>query len=135
MPGKADRMRLLDLIAVGLVGLVLIGGGVALAALQISLLAGAQTIVTSSSADKLRRAATLGAHHTLNYNKSDDLAREVLKLTADRGVDVAFDTVGAATLPVNIQALRKGGRMVLCGVTGGSESFSSSASFKGIPTV
>lgn len=32
MPGKADRMRLLDLIAVGLAGLVLIGGGVGRAA-------------------------------------------------------------------------------------------------------
>ena len=98
-----------------------IGGGVALAALQISLLAGAQTIVTSSSADKLIRAAALGAHHTLNYAETEDLAKEVLVLTAGRGVDVAFDTVGAGTLPVNIQALRKGGRMVLCGVTGGSQ--------------
>ena len=40
-------------------------------------------------------------------------------LTGGRGADVAIDTVGAATWETNLQALRPGGRIVLCGVTAG----------------
>src|SRR5262245_34515119 len=46
-----------------------IGGGVALAALQICRDIGARTWVVSSSEDKLRRATELGASETLNRNK------------------------------------------------------------------
>jgi len=37
-------------------------------------------------------------------------------------VDVAFDTVGAATWPIDFAAVRKGGRIVICGVTTGAEA-------------
>jgi len=99
-----------------------IGGGVALAALQFCTLSGAGAIVTSSSEEKLERAGNLGASAAINYRTSPDVAAEVRKLTANRGVDVAFDTVGAATLPVSMAAVRRGGRIVTCGVTGGAEA-------------
>ena len=44
-----------------------IGGGVALWALQFAKLTGAEVLVTSSSDDKLSRAAELGADHTINF--------------------------------------------------------------------
>lgn len=99
-----------------------IGGGVALAALQIAKLAGATAIVTSSSDDKLRRAAALGADGGINYRAAEDVAARVRQLTGGRGVDAAFDSVGAATWPTNFQALRKGGCVVLCGVTSGASA-------------
>ena len=97
-----------------------IGGGAALAALQIAGVIGVETIVTSSSDDKLEKARDLGADHCINY-KTGDVAGDVMSVTNGRGVDVAFDTVGAATLPVNLEVLVKGGRMVICGVTSGAE--------------
>jgi NADPH:quinone reductase-like Zn-dependent oxidoreductase len=98
-----------------------IGGGVALAALQYCGLVGATAIVTSSSDEKLKRAASLGAAHGINY-KTADVAAEVRKLTGERGVDVALDSAGAATLDISMASVRRGGRIVTCGVTGGSKA-------------
>lgn len=95
-----------------------IGGGVALAGLAIARNAGAQVIVTSSSDVKLGKASALGAHHTINY-KTQDVAARVREITRGRGVDIVMDSVGAATWPVDFAAVRRGGKIVLCGVTSG----------------
>jgi len=96
-----------------------IGGGVALAGLGLALMAGAEVIVTSSSTEKLGKASRLGAHHTIDYT-AEDVAARVRQITQGRGVDVAMDSVGAATWPVDFAAVRKGGMIVLCGVTSGA---------------
>jgi len=95
-----------------------IGGGVALAALQLAGLAGARTIVTSSSIDKLTRAADHGANYGIQYGKAN-IVEEILACTGGKGVDLVIDTVGASTWPVNFEVCRKGGRIVHCGVTTG----------------
>ncbi|MHC4519334.1 MAG: zinc-binding dehydrogenase [Planctomycetota bacterium] len=95
-----------------------IGGGAALYTLQLAKLAGMNVIVTSSSDDKLARAVNLGAGHAINYAR-EDVAERVKDITGGRGVDIAVDSVGAATWPVDFGAVRKGGRIVLCGVTTG----------------
>lgn len=95
-----------------------IGGGVALAALQIAKLRGARVWVTSGSDDKLEKAKALGADETLNY-RSVDVAREIRSRTGKRGVDVVIDSVGAATWTQSLGALGKRGRLVSCGATTG----------------
>jgi NADPH:quinone reductase-like Zn-dependent oxidoreductase len=99
-----------------------IGGGVALAALQLAKLAGAEVIVTSSSDEKLSKAGALGADHTVNYRSVDSVATAVKDITGGRGVDVVIDTVGASTWDANFNLVRRGGRIVLCGVTTGAEA-------------
>ncbi len=99
-----------------------IGGGVALAALQFAKAAGARAIVTSSSDDKLEKARHLGADGAINYRTTPDVAAAAREMTGGRGVDVAFDSVGAATWPIDFAAVHKGGRIVLCGVTTGAEA-------------
>ena len=96
-----------------------VGGGVSLAAMQIARLAGASTIVTSSSPAKLERAAALGADHGIDYREAD-VARVVLALTGGRGVDLVIDNVGEATWPASLRAVRRGGRVVTCGATSGA---------------
>jgi NADPH:quinone reductase-like Zn-dependent oxidoreductase len=95
-----------------------IGGGVALAALQIAKQIGARVWVTSSSDEKLARARDLGADETINY-RTTDVAREVRSRTAKRGVDVVVDSVGEATWQSSLGALGKSGRLVTCGATSG----------------
>ncbi|MGI9090247.1 MAG: zinc-binding dehydrogenase [Gemmatimonadaceae bacterium] len=95
-----------------------IGGGVALAALQVAKHIGARVWVTSSSDDKLQRARNLGADETLNY-RSVDVAREIRARTGKRGVDVVIDSVGEATWSSSLGALGKLGRLVTCGATSG----------------
>ena len=99
-----------------------VGGGVALAALQLAKLASAEVVATSSSDGKLARAKELGADHTVNYKTEPDVGACVREATSGRGVDVVFDAVGAATWPVDFSAVRRGGRIVLCGVTSGGNA-------------
>jgi len=94
-----------------------IGGGVALYALQLAKLASACVIVTSSSDEKLESASRIGADDTINYKAVDDVAQCVKDLTSGMGVDIIIDTVGAATWPIDFSAVRRGGKIVLCGVT------------------
>lgn len=91
-----------------------IGGGVALACLILAKVFGAKVIVTSSSDEKLSRAKSLGADHGINYKTGD--------VTTSKGVDVIIDTVGSATWPIDFECVRKGGRIVLCGVTTGANA-------------
>ena len=95
-----------------------IGGGVALAALQIAKHVGARVFVTSGSTQKLERALALGADVLINHQETD-FSREVWKITEKRGIDVIVDNVGAATWDRSIRALAKGGRLVTCGATSG----------------
>lgn len=99
-----------------------IGGGVALAALQIAKQLGARVIVTSSSDAKLARARELGAEVGFNHAACtpDAIAREVRKLTG-AGADVVLDSVGQTTWEASLRALCPGGRLVTCGATSGPE--------------
>jgi len=98
-----------------------VGGGVGTAGLQLGRLVGAEVIVTSSSDAKLAKARDLGAAHTINY-RTADVAAAVRERTDGQGVDVILDSVGAATWQTNFAAIRRGGRIVHCGVTTGAEA-------------
>ncbi|HZI21260.1 MAG TPA: zinc-binding dehydrogenase [Gemmatimonadales bacterium] len=95
-----------------------IGGGVALAALQIAKLKGARVIVTSSSDAKLTAARRHGADFTLNH-RTQKVSQEVRALTEKRGVNVIIDNVGEATWEESLRSLGRGGRLVTCGATAG----------------
>lgn len=95
-----------------------IGGGVALAALQICKQIGAEVWVTSRSEKKLERARAMGADHTLVSGR-DDVAAIIRGATGKAGVDVVLDNVGRATWEQSLRALGKRGRLVTCGATSG----------------
>jgi NADPH:quinone reductase-like Zn-dependent oxidoreductase len=95
-----------------------IGGGVALAALEIVRSIGATAWVTSHSDEKLALARGLGAENLLNY-ATTDVGKEIRARTGKRGVDVVFDTVGEASWTHSLTALGKRGRLVTCGATSG----------------
>ena len=95
-----------------------VGGGVALAAVQVAVYAGARVIATSSSAEKLEVARSVGAEALVNHATEDVVAR-VRELTANRGADVIIDSVGEPTWQRSTRLLRRGGRLVTCGATGG----------------
>jgi len=94
------------------------GAGVSTAAIQIAKHAGARVFVTSSSDDKLQKAKQIGADVLINYS-TQEWDREVFKATNKRGVDVVFESVGAATWLKSIRSLKRGGRMVVIGATTG----------------
>jgi NADPH:quinone reductase-like Zn-dependent oxidoreductase len=97
------------------------GGGVNSMAIQVAKLAGATVLVVAGGAEKSTRAAELGADLVIDRSRSD-WVREVLKITGRRGVDVVVDNVGRATLSGSMQAVARGGRIVIVGNTSGPKA-------------
>ena len=95
-----------------------IGGGVSMAALQVARLLDARAIVTSGSDAKLEVARGRGADAGINHATADVVA-EVRRLTGGRGADVVVDSVGQARWQESLRALRRGGRLTVCGATTG----------------
>ena len=96
-----------------------IGSGVAVACLQYAVLAGARAIVTSSSDDKIARALAMGASAGINYTR-DRVSQRVLELTDGEGVDMVLESSGEKSWSESLRSLRRGGRLVTCGATTGS---------------
>ncbi len=100
--------------------LLLIGtGGVSLFGLQFAKIAGARTILLSSSDAKLTRARTLGANHTINYKTNPSWEKQVLELTGGNGVDLTLEVGGTGTLTRTLKATGYGGHVSLIGVLSG----------------
>jgi NADPH:quinone reductase-like Zn-dependent oxidoreductase len=95
-----------------------IGGGVAIAAMQIAKRLGARVWAISSSDAKLARALSLGADETFNH-RTTDVVSAIRERTGRRGVDVVIDDVGEATWERSLRMLGRGGRLVTCGATSG----------------
>jgi NADPH:quinone reductase-like Zn-dependent oxidoreductase len=94
-------------------------GGVSLFALQFAKLLGAETIVTSSSAEKLARAKAMGADHGIDYRAEPEWSRAVRRI-APNGADLVIEVGGAGTLGQSLRAVRVGGTVALIGVLAGA---------------
>lgn len=96
------------------------GSGVGSAAVQIAKLRGARVIATASTEAKREAARALGADEVLDHSR-EDWGKQLWALTGKRGADVVVEHVGATTFRTSLRSLRKGGRLVTCGSTTGSE--------------
>ncbi len=97
------------------------GSGVGIAATQIAKAYNANVIATVGTDAKLRKAVELGADLAINHHKQE-IIEEVKKFTEGRGVDIVVEHVGKATWEKSIKVLCKGGRLVTCGATTGSDA-------------
>ena len=98
-----------------------IGGGVAVALLNIAKHFGCTVIVTSRHQWKLDRARELGAAHGI-LDDGSDWSKTVRALTGKRGVDIVADSIGKAVHSQCIKSLVRGGVFVTCGATTGGEA-------------
>ncbi len=96
------------------------GGGVATIAISLAHSAGARVLVTTSSAEKLVHARSLGAQDGVLYSESD-WPEAIRELTGGAGVDLVIDSVGS-TWPEALRTLSGGGRLVAFGATGSSST-------------
>lgn len=105
-----------------------------------------QTIITSSSDEKLEIAKKLGANHTINYKKNPEWDQEVLKvhlpssvlcalpsprdidrlfflkqLTKNVGADHIFDNVGISDIERCFNCIAPGGSINSIGILGGAQ--------------
>jgi NADPH:quinone reductase-like Zn-dependent oxidoreductase len=91
------------------------GGGVGIAATQLARLRRAHILGTASGSkhDALR---SFGVDDPIDYRHAD-VAREVLRLTNGRGVDVVLDPIGGASFRTSYALLAPLGRLVMYGVS------------------
>jgi len=94
------------------------GGGVNSMAIQMAKLAGAVVYAVAGNPAKAELAKQLGADVVLDRSRVD-WGKQIYKLTSKRGVDVVVDNVGQATLTTSMQAVARGGRIVIVGNTSG----------------
>jgi S-(hydroxymethyl)glutathione dehydrogenase/alcohol dehydrogenase len=100
---------------------VVIGlGGVGINAVQGALLAGARHIIAVDILEaKLEKARSFGATHVINAAREDPI-KVVKDLTAGRGTDYAFVTVGSPkAVTQSFDMIRKRGTSVLIGLVAG----------------
>ncbi len=93
-----------------------IGGGVALMAFQMAQAIGAEVYVTSSSAEKIEKAISMGAVAGANY-REDEWANEFKK--EHGGVDVVIDSAGGNGFNQLIKICNRGARIGIFGGTQG----------------
>jgi NADPH:quinone reductase len=93
-------------------------GGVGLLLVQMARRIGARVFGTVSTEAKAQLAKQAGADEVIFYTQQDFEA-EVKRLTASRGVDVVYDSVGATTFAKGLNCLRPRGMMALFGQSGG----------------
>ncbi len=93
-------------------------GGTGALIVQMAKMAGARVFGTVSTEQKAQVAREAGADETILYTKQDFEA-EVKRLTAGRGVDVVYDSVGKTTFDKSLNSLRPRGVLALFGQSSG----------------
>ncbi|HSD91487.1 MAG TPA: NADPH:quinone oxidoreductase family protein, partial [Methyloceanibacter sp.] len=94
-------------------------GGAGLAAVEIAKLMGARVIAVASSGDKLALTREHGADEGINY-EAEDLKSRLKQLTAPKGLDVLYDTVGGSHAEPGVRAMGWEGRHLVVGFASGT---------------
>jgi alcohol dehydrogenase len=97
------------------------GSGIGTTAIRMAKAIGCTVITTVGDDEKAAKAKALGADHVINY-RTERFEGVVRKLTAKKGVDVAFEHVGPDTFNGSLFSLKRGGRLVTCGSTSGQST-------------
>ena len=95
------------------------GSGVGTAALQLIRAAGAKSIATTRSKNKLEKCLELGANAVINTT-DQKFAKKVQEITEGHGADLLLDFIGAPYFEENMEALAIGGALIFLATLGGN---------------
>ncbi len=93
-------------------------GGTGRLVVQMAKLRGATVIGTTSTPEKAELARQAGADHVILYTEQDFEA-ETRRFTGGQGVNVVYDSVGAATFDQSLRLLQPRGMLALFGQSSG----------------
>jgi len=93
-------------------------GGVGLLLCQMAKRLGARVIATTSTEQKALLAWEAGADDVILYSR-EEFQPQAMRLTASRGVDVVYDSVGKMTFDESLGSLAPRGMLVLFGQSSG----------------
>jgi NADPH2:quinone reductase len=95
--------------------------GVGTIAIQIAKSIGAQVFATAGFPHKLDYLKDSGADHIFNHRSGEAIDNKVLEITGGKGIDVILDYVGPEAFPKNFKMVKKGGKILFCGILTGRE--------------
>lgn len=93
-------------------------GASGLAAVEIGRVLGAHVIATAGGERKVAAAREYGAHHAIDYKRTD-FRDAVLEITEGRGADVVFDPVGGDVFDNSLRCIAPLGRILPIGFASG----------------
>ena len=94
-------------------------GGVGLTAIEIGKALGARVLAAASTRRKTRAARNVTARTPRSTTRSDTIKAKVMEFTGDRGIDVAYDPVGADYAEQVVRSMAWNGRYLVIGFAGG----------------
>ena len=97
---------------------LMVGGGVGIAALEIGKVMGARVIAAASSPEKLAVCREHGADEVIDYSQ-EDLKSKIKELTGGKGADVVYDPVGGDYTEPALRAMAWEGRFLVIGFAAG----------------
>ncbi len=96
--------------------------GLGLIAIQLARSIGAEIFATAGYPHKTEHLKKMGVDHIFNHRDGSAIDDEVLKLTGGNGIDVILDYVGPEAFPKNFKMVKKGGKILFCGILTGREA-------------
>jgi len=93
-------------------------GGAGLTAVELGKALGARVLAAASTEEKMQLAKKHGADAVFNYT-TENIKAKVMEFTGDRGIDVAYDPVGADYAEQVVRSMAWNGRYLVIGFAGG----------------
>ena len=90
-------------------------GGVGLLLCQLLRAAGAKTIGTASTSEKIKLAKENGADYMINYKEEKDFVGKIKELTGGEGVKAVFDSTGKDQFENDLEVVARKGTIVSYG--------------------
>jgi len=96
--------------------------GLGIIAIQLAKEIGAEVFATAGFPHKIEYLKQMGVNHIFNHRDGSAVDDEVMKLTGGLGIDVILDYVGPEAFPKNFKMVKKGGKILFCGILTGREA-------------
>ncbi|RPI18613.1 MAG: alcohol dehydrogenase [Ignavibacteriae bacterium] len=96
--------------------------GVGTIAIQLAKARGAEVFATAGFEHKLKHLEQMGVDHIYNHRNGESIDDKVLEETKGHGIDVIVDYVGPEAFPKNFKMVKKGGKILFCGILTGREA-------------
>ena len=96
--------------------------GLGMIAVQLAKNIGAKIFATAGNEHKIELLKNLGVDHIFNHYTDDDIHDKVLDLTGNKGIDVVLDYIGPVTHERSFRMVKKGGKILWCGIMTGRET-------------
>lgn len=96
--------------------------GLGVIAIQLAKHLGATVFATAGTEEKVQKLKDIGADYAYLHKSDINILQDVMKITGNYGIDVVMDFVGPETHPKSFQMVKKGGKILWCGILTGRET-------------